>query len=66
MNTPKENPNRWYIVMVFCLVLSFFVFVVAPRIGYSPEASRDIALLIGMWAPTLGILGLRAETLRKQ
>jgi lipopolysaccharide export LptBFGC system permease protein LptF len=66
MASPKENPKRWYIVMVFCVVFSFFVFVVGPRLGYNPDVSHDIALMIGLWAPTLGILGVRAELLRRK
>ncbi len=29
------------------------------------QRANKVALLIGMWAPTLGLLGVRAETLRK-
>jgi len=66
LTTPKENPKRWYIVMAFCMALSFFAFMVGPRIGY-PEASIQAAgILIGLWAPVLGIMGLRAELLAKK
>jgi len=64
--TAKENPKRWYIVMVFCVCLSFFSFIVGPRIGYAPDAARDIGILIGLWAPVLGVMGLRAELMRKK
>jgi hypothetical protein len=63
--TPKENPKRWYIVMVFCMALSFFSFAVGPRIGYAPDAARDIGILIGLWAPVMGVMGLRAELMKK-
>ncbi len=66
MPTPKENPKRWYLVMAFCVALSFFSFLVGPRIGYTGEASHAIGILIGLWAPVLGIMGLRAELLQKR
>jgi hypothetical protein len=66
MANPKSNPKRWYIVMVLCVMFSFFVFIAAPRMGYDPGAARDIAIMIGLWAPTLGILGVRAEALSRK
>ncbi len=66
METRKENPKRWYIVMVFCLALSFFAFLVAPRIGYDAEGAHTAAILIGLWAPVLGIMGVRAELLQQR
>lgn len=66
MQVRKQNPNRWYLVMVFCVLLSFFVFIVGPRLGYDTGAAHDMALMIGIWAPTLAILGLRAELMQKK
>lgn len=66
MSPSKSNPKRWYLVMVFCIVLSFFAFIVGPRLGYSETAAQNAALLIAIWAPTLGILGLRAEWLGRK
>ncbi len=57
----KENPKRWYLVMIFCMLLSFIVFIVAPRLGYQPQTAHDIAIMIGLWAPIMGIMGVRAE-----
>ena len=65
MDIHKQNPNRWYMVMVFCILMSYIVFMVGPRIGFEAHAVHEVALLIGMWAPTLGLLGVRAETLRR-
>ncbi|MEK7409623.1 MAG: hypothetical protein AAB225_31535 [Acidobacteriota bacterium] len=62
----KVNPKRWYLVMQFCILLSFLTFIVAPRIGYEPAAARDIGLWIGLLAPTMGILGVRAELLSRK
>jgi lipopolysaccharide export LptBFGC system permease protein LptF len=66
MAAPNQKARRWYLVMVFCILLSFFVFVVGPRIGHDISTSHDIALMIGLWAPTLGVLGLRAEAMAKK
>ena len=65
MPVRKQNPNRWYLVMVFCVLLSFFSFIVGPRLGYDSTDAHTIAIMIGLWAPTLGILGVRAELMQK-
>lgn len=65
MTNSKSNPKRWYLIMVLCIMFSLFVFIVAPRLGYDTETAHGIALMIGLWAPTLGILGVRAEVLQK-
>jgi len=64
--SPKDNPKRWYIVMVFCMAISFFSFMVGPRLGYQPEAAHSIGILIAVWAPVLGVMGVRAELLQKK
>ena len=66
MRTLKDNPKRWYIVMVFAMALSFFGFMVGPRVGYGPEAAHAVGIMIGLWAPVLGVMGLRAELLQKK
>jgi len=66
MPTPKENPQRWYIVMVFCMALGCFAFAAGPHIGYSTEAAHAVGLLIGSWGPVMGIMGLRAELTKKE
>ena len=58
-NIPKEA-TRWYFVMIFCVLLSFFAFAVGPRIGYARETIEHAGLMIALWAPTLGILGVRS------
>jgi hypothetical protein len=57
---PKKA-TRWYLVMLACILLSFFAFVVGPRLGYLPELIQAAAIMIGLWAPTLGTLGVRSE-----
>ena len=66
MQVRKQNPNRWYLVMVFCLLVSFAVFVIGPRIGYARSDAHAFAIMIGLWAPTLAIFGVRAELLQKK
>jgi uncharacterized membrane protein HdeD (DUF308 family) len=66
MQVRKQNPNRWYLVMVFCILVAFCVFIIAPRIGYDLESAHSLAIMIGVWAPTLGILGVRAELMQKK
>jgi len=58
--------KRWYLVMVFCVLLSFFAFAAEPNIGYSRETIEHVGLMIALWAPTLGILGVRAELLQRR
>lgn len=65
-NYIPKPATRWYLVMVFCVLLSFFAFAVGPRIGYPREAIEHVGLMIAVWAPTLGILGVRAELLYRR
>jgi hypothetical protein len=66
MQVRKQNPNRFYLVMVFCILLSFCTFMIAPRIGYDRESAYAMAIMIGLWAPTLAVLGVRAELMQKK
>lgn len=52
--------------MIFCVLLSFFAFAVGPTIGYLPDMIQHAGIMIGLWAPTLGILGVRAELLHRR
>ncbi len=62
----KSSPKRWFLVMYLCIILSFWVFIAGPRIGYDTELAHGIALMIGLWAPTLAVFGVRAELLQKK
>lgn len=66
MANSKSNPKRWYLVAYLCLILSFLVFIAGPRIGYSPEVAHALAIMIGLWAPTLAVLGVRADLAQKK
>jgi hypothetical protein len=63
MPIPKSNPKRWYLLMLFCLALSIVLFLVADRLIVPPEAAHAVAIMVGLWAPAFGIMGLRAELL---
>jgi hypothetical protein len=66
MQVRKNNPNRFYLVMLFTILLSFCTFTIAPRIGYDRESAYAIAIMIGLWAPTLAVLGVRSELMEKK
>jgi hypothetical protein len=66
MASPKSNPKRWYLVMYLCVILSFWVFLAGPRLGYSAEGSHGIAILLGVWGCILAVMGVRAETLQRK
>jgi hypothetical protein len=66
MAIQKSNPKRWFLVMYLCIILSFWVFIAGPRIGYDPEFIHGVAIMIGLWAPTLAVFGVRAELLAKK
>lgn len=59
----SKQATRWYLVMIFCVLLSFFTFAVGPFINYPRIPIELVGIMIGLWAPTLGILGVRAELL---
>jgi hypothetical protein len=64
MMSPSWNPKRWYLLMLFCLTLSVVLFLVSPRLRVSP-AAREVAVMVALWAPAFGIMGLRAELKHK-
>lgn len=66
MSTPKWNPRRWYLLMLFCLTLSVVLFLVAKRLGFPAQGPRDVAMMVGLWAPAFGIMGLRAELMGRK
>ncbi len=65
MMSPSWNPKRWYLLMLFCLTLSVVLFLLSPRLRVSPGAVREVALMVGVWAPAFGVMGLRAELKHK-
>ena len=66
MTVLKQNPRRWYYVMMFCIVMSFLVFAAGPRLNYPQDTIRDIGLWIGLLAPSMGVMGVRAELMGRK
>ncbi len=65
MEAKKKNPKRWYMVMFLCLLISYMIFIGAPQRGFPPETAYAVAIMVGLWAPIIGIFGLRAELLEQ-
>jgi hypothetical protein len=61
MTTPSTNPKRWYLLMLFCLTLSIVLFLLANNLRIPTQDTHAVALMVGVWAPAFGIMGLRAE-----
>ncbi len=57
--------GRWYLVSLFCLIVSFVAFMVGPHLNYSPDLVHRCAIMIGLWAPTAAIFGVRADLLAR-
>jgi hypothetical protein len=66
MPMPQSNPKRWYLLMLFCLVLSVVLFLVAERLSPPAQGTHDVAIMIALWAPAFGIMGLRAELVERK
>jgi hypothetical protein len=66
MASPSWNPKRWYLLMLFCLTLSVVLFLVSKRLGVPAEGTREVALMVALWAPAFGIMGLRAELAQRK
>lgn len=57
-----KNPNFWYTLMIVALLVSLFVFLAGPAIGYSTkEVAHSVGILIGLWASVFGVVGLREQ-----
>ena len=54
------NSNTWYLLMILSILMAVMLFLNIP--GYEDAASaRQVGVLVGLWAPTFGILGVRAQ-----
>tara|TARA_B100000963_G_scaffold186189_1_gene161894 strand:+ start:262 stop:438 length:177 start_codon:yes stop_codon:yes gene_type:complete len=54
------NSNTWYLLMILSILMAVMLFLNIP--GYEDAASaRQVGVFVGLWAPTFGILGVRAQ-----
>ncbi len=54
------NSNTWYLLMILSILMVVMLFLNIP--GYEDAASaRQVGVFVGLWAPTFGILGVRAQ-----
>ena len=54
------NSNSWYLLMIVSILMAVLLFLDLP--GYKDEAAaRQVGVFVGLWAPTFGILGVRAQ-----
>ena len=56
------NANSWYLLMILSILMAVLLFLNIP--GYENAASaRQVGVFVGLWAPTFGALGIRAQLL---
>ncbi len=58
------NSNSWYLLMILSIFMAVLLFL--DVFGYGESAdSRQTGIFVGLWAPTFGILGVRAQLKEK-
>ena len=54
------DSNSWYLLMIISILMAVLLFLNVP--GYEDAGSaRQVGVFVGLWAPTFGILGVRAQ-----
>lgn len=66
MEKSEQNPKRWYLITLFCLLLSFVIFVAGPAYLGQAEVAHSIAIWVALGAPTSAVMGLRGELLARK
>ena len=61
------SSSSWYLVMIGSIFIAVLAFVFGTTLfGYENEQqAREVGIFIGLWAPTFGMLGLRALVLEQ-
>ena len=59
--------SSWYLIMIGSIFMAVLAFVFGITLfGYeSEQQAREVGRFIGLWAPTFGMLGLRALVLEQ-
>ncbi|MDC0215048.1 hypothetical protein OAK14_00115 [Candidatus Marinimicrobia bacterium] len=57
------NANSWYMSMILSIFIAVLAFVFGTKVfGYdTQQQAREVGIFIGLWAPTFGALGIRAQ-----
>ena len=57
------NANSWYLSMIISIFIAVLAFVFGTKVfGYEThQQAREVGIFIGLWAPTFGALGIRAQ-----
>ena len=57
--------NNWYLAMIVSIFVAVLAFVFGTNLfNYeSTHQARQVGIFIGLWAPTFGALGIRAQLL---
>jgi hypothetical protein len=55
--------NSWYLAMIVSIFIAVLAFVFGTMVfGYDTnDQARQVGIFIGLWAPTFGALGVRAQ-----
>ena len=61
------SSSSWYLIMIGSIFMAVLAFVFGTTLfGYDNEQqAREVGIFIGLWAPTFGMLGLRALVLEQ-
>ena len=61
------SSSSWYLVMIGSIFMVVLAFVFGTTLfNYeSEQQAREVGIFIGLWAPTFGMLGLRALILEQ-
>jgi len=61
------SSSSWYLIMIGSIFMAVLAFVFGTTLfGYeNDQQAREVGIFIGLWAPTFGMLGLRALVLEQ-
>ncbi|MFL3050129.1 MAG: hypothetical protein ACJZ02_00410 [Candidatus Neomarinimicrobiota bacterium] len=55
--------NSWYLAMIVSIFVAVMAFIFGTMLfGYeTTHQARQVGIFIGLWAPTFGTMGVRAQ-----
>ena len=62
------SSSSWYLMMIGSIFIAVLAFVFGTIVfGYeSEQQAREVGIFVGLWAPTFGILCIRALFIAQQ